>query len=96
MEGMYGIAEGKLRKGTAGATINAYTAYFVPPTQAEARVRVAIMDDSGQTTFINEIGAESLDMEQEVYTVDGKRVSGLQKGINIVRMKDGSVRKIWK
>ena len=96
MEGMYGIAGGKLRKGTAGATINAYTAYFMPPTQAEARVRVAIMDDSGQTTFINEIGAESLDMEQEVYTVDGKRVSGLQKGINIVRMKDGSVRKIWK
>ena len=87
---------GKLRKGTAGATINAYTAYFMPPTQAEARVRVAIMDDSGQTTFINEIGAESLDMEQEVYTVDGKRVSGLQKGINIVRMKDGSVRKKWK
>ena len=96
MEGMYGIAEGKLRKGTAGATINAYTAYFVPPTQAEARVRVAIMDDSGQTTFINEVETESLDMEQEVYTVDGKRVSGLQKGINIVRMKDGSVRKIWK
>ena len=96
MEGMYGIAGGKLRKGTAGATINAYTAYFVPPTLAEARVRVAIMDDSGQTTFINEIGAESLDMEQEVYTVDGKRMSGLQKGINIVRMKDGSVRKIWK
>ena len=96
MEGMYGIAGGKLRKGTAGATINAYTAYFMPPTQAEARVRVAIMDDSGQTTFINEIGTESLDMEQEVYAVDGKRVSGLQKGINIVRMKDGSVRKIWK
>ena len=96
MEGMYGIAGGKLRKGTAGATINAYTAYFMPPTQAEARVSVAIMDDSGQTTFINEIGAESLDMEHEVYTVDGKRVSGLQKGINIVRMKDGSVRKIWK
>ena len=96
MEGMYGIAGGKLRKGTAGATINAYTAYFTPPTQAEARVRVAIMDDSGQTTFINEVEAESLDMEEEVYSVDGKRVSGLQKGINIVRMKDGSVRKIWK
>ncbi len=96
MDGMYGIAGGKLRKGMAGATINAYTAYFVPPTQAEARVRVAIMDDSGQTTFINEVEGESLDMEQEVYTVDGKRVSGLQKGINIVRMKDGSVRKIWK
>lgn len=96
MEGMYGIAGGKLRKGTAGSTINAYTAYFMPPTQAEARVRVAIMDDSGQTTFINEVESESTDMEQEVYTVDGKRVSGLQKGINIVRMKDGSVRKIWK
>lgn len=96
MEGMYGIAGGKLRKGSAGSTINAYTAYFTPPTQAEARVRVAIMDDSGQTTFINEVEAESLDMEEEVYSVDGKRVSGLQKGINIVRMKDGTVRKIWK
>lgn len=96
MEGMYGIAGGKLRKGTAGSTINAYTAYFTPPTQAEARVRVAIMDDSGQTTFINEVDAATTDVEKEVYRVDGKRVSGLQKGINIVRMKDGSVRKIWK
>ena len=96
MDGMYGIAGGKLRKGTAGATINAYTAYFVPPTQDEARVRVAIMDDSGQTTFINEVEGEAKDAEQEIYTVDGKRVSGLQKGINIVRMKDGTVRKIWK
>ena len=96
MEGMYGIAGGKLRKGTAGSTINAYTAYFVPPTQTEARVRVAIMNDSGQATFIDEVESESTDMEQEVYTVDGKRVSGLQKGINIVRMKDGTVRKIWK
>ena len=96
MEGMYGIAGGKLRKGTAGATINAYTAYFVPPTQTEARVRVAIVDDSGQATFIDEVESESTDMEQEVYTVGGKRVSGLQKGINIVRMKDGTVRKIWK
>lgn len=96
MEGMYGIAGGKLRKGMAGSTINAYTAYFVPPTQAESRVRVAILDDSGQTTFINEVDAAVMEEEQTIYTVDGKRVSGLQKGINIVRMKDGSVRKIWK
>ena len=96
MEGMYGIAGGKLRKGTAGSTINAYTAYFVPPTQAESRVRVAILDDSGQTTFINEVDAATMEEEQTIYSVDGKRVSALQKGINIVRMKDGTVRKIWK
>ena len=96
MEGKYGIAGGKLRKGTAGSTINAYTAYFVPPTQAESRVRVAILDDSGQTTFINEVDAATIEEEQTIYSVDGKRVSGLQKGINIVRMKDGTVRKIWK
>lgn len=96
MEGMYGIAGGKLRKGTAGSTINAYTAYFVPPTQAESRVRVAILDDSGQTTFINEVDAAVMVEEQTIYSVDGKRVSTLQKGINIVRMKDGTVRKIWK
>ena len=96
MEGMYGIAGGKLRKGTAGSTINAYTVYFVPPTQAESRVRVAILDDSGQTTFINEVDAAVMEEEQTIYSVDGKRVSALQKGINIVRMKDGTVRKIWK
>ena len=30
-----------------------------------------------------------------VYTVDGKRVSGLQQGFNVVLMRDGSIRKIF-
>ena len=31
---------------------------------------------------------------EEYYTVDGRRMESLQSGLNIVRMKDGSVRKI--
>ena len=30
-----------------------------------------------------------------VYTVDGRRVSGLQQGFNVVLMRDGSIRKIF-
>ena len=30
----------------------------------------------------------------EIYTLDGKRVSTLQRGVNIVRMSDGTIRKL--
>lgn len=34
--------------------------------------------------------------DAQYYTIDGKRLSQLQRGLNIVRMSDGSVRKIIK
>ena len=33
---------------------------------------------------------------EAIFTVDGKRVSKLQKGLNIVRMSNGDVKKIIK
>lgn len=30
-----------------------------------------------------------------VFTLDGKRVEKLQKGVNIIRMGDGSVKKVY-
>ena len=30
----------------------------------------------------------------DVYTLDGKRIDSIQKGLNIIKMKDGTTRKI--
>lgn len=46
-------------------------------------------------TGIDELDTDDRRVEiQEIYTADGKRISQLQRGLNIVRMSDGSVRKI--
>lgn len=46
---------------------------------------------------VNEIAAEEGEaVVQGIYSIDGKKLNTLQKGINIVRMSDGSARKILK
>ena len=97
MEGKYGIVGGKLCLGGAGSTINAYTAYFIPPAEAKGRVRVAMLDNDGTTTYIHSLSDTESDKETTaIYRLDGTRQTALTKGINIVRMQDGSVRKVLK
>ena len=97
MEGKYGIVGGKLCLGGAGSTINAYTAYFIPPAEAKGRVRVAMLDNDGTTTYIHSLSDTESDKETTaIYRLDGTKQTALTKGINIVRMQDGSVRKVLK
>ena len=97
MEGMYGIAGGKLCLGAAGSTINAYTAYFVPPT-ANARVRMAVLDDDGGVTYIDDVreDGDAIGEAEQIYRLDGTKHATLTKGINIVKMANGEVRKVLK
>lgn len=97
MNGKYGIAGGRFRLGTEGSTINAYTAYFFNSLGREkVRARVAVMDEAGNTTYIGELKDGLLQTEESIYGLDGTRLPEMRKGINIVRQKDGSVRKIVK
>lgn len=96
MEGNYGIAGGKFRLGAQGSTINAYTAYFTFLGRENVRARVAVMDEGGSTTYIGELKDGVLQTEEGIYGLDGVQQNQLRKGINIVRQKDGSVRKILK
>lgn len=97
MEGKYGIVGGKLCLGGAGSTINAYTAYFIPPAEAKGRVRVAMLDNDGTATYIHSLSDTESDKETTaIYRLDGTKQTALTKGINIVRMQDGSVRKVLK
>lgn len=96
MKGNYGIAGGKLSLGVAGSTINAYTAYFIPPTTQNIRTRVAILDEWGNATFIGEVKDGVLQTEEGIFGLDGVRQNELRKGVNIVKTKDGTVRKVLK
>jgi hypothetical protein len=97
MEGKYGIADGKLCIGGAGSTINAYTAYFIPPT-ANPRVRMAVLDDDGGVTYIDDVREDAGDAgeAEQIYRLDGTKHATLTKGINIVKMANGEVRKVLK
>ena len=96
MNGKYGIAGNRFRLGTDGSTINAYTAYFTFHGRENVRTRVAVMDEGGNTTYIGEVSDLNGNAAEEVFGIDGMRLPEMKKGINIVRQKDGSVRKIVK
>ena len=109
MEGLYGIVnsgtnnqggQGGLKLGGSGSTLNAFSAYITPPTAVSQgthvlRVRVAYVDPDGTTTYIDSPVADNPSHGPvAIYGPDGKRRSRLQPGVNIVRYKDGTVRKI--
>lgn len=48
----------------------------------------------GSATSITDVNATSNVVEVARFTADGKRISAPQKGINIVRMSDGTTRKV--
>ena len=52
-------------------------------------------DESAIVTSINVPESHNGYEISAIYTTSGARVNALQKGINIVKMNDGSVRKIW-
>ncbi|MGN0234302.1 MAG: hypothetical protein ACI4B5_07785 [Bacteroidaceae bacterium] len=95
MNGRYGIAGGKLCLGSSSATLNAYTAYFEAPTTQSVKVRVAVEDGSGNTTWLGETGDDGEAVEA-VYGLDGMKLGTMRQGVNIVRQKDGTVKKVWK
>lgn len=96
MSGRYGMAGGKLCLGGSNATLNAYTAYFeAPATTQHVRVRVAVEDGNGNTTWLGEMNDEEETVEA-VYGLDGMKLGTMRHGVNIVRQKDGTVKKIWK
>ncbi len=47
----------------------------------------------GEPTAVESIGAKAV-RELERYTLDGRKIGGPQTGVNIVKMSDGSIRKV--
>lgn len=52
------------------------------------------LDESGDPSAIESIATVSSEKATAIYSISGAKVSSLQKGINIVKMADGKVKKI--
>ena len=47
-------------------------------------------------TGVDSVKGESTKTPVAVYSVGGQRTNGMKKGLNIVKMSDGTIRKIMK
>ena len=95
-ENLYGIdAAGKLHKGGAKATINAFHAYYLPADGAEAPANISF---DGEAAGIDAVSTPSTSVNGAVYDLSGRRVAAnlaaakLAKGIYVVNGKKVAVK----
>ena len=51
---------------------------------------------TGSFTFVDGIAGVSMDGKTDgIYTLDGRKIEKLQKGVNIIRTSDGNVKKVF-
>ncbi|MBQ9362640.1 MAG: Ig-like domain-containing protein [Bacteroidaceae bacterium] len=78
-------------------TVGANRAYLTAPAtgggESPAKARAFYFDDD-TATAIATISALTSGEVEAIYTIGGARVNSLQKGINIVKMKNGETKKI--
>lgn len=74
-------------------TVKPFRAYIKPQDSEASALRV-VFDFDGETTAVDAINAAIGVTEVARYDAAGVPISRPQKGINIVRMSDGSVRKV--
>lgn len=93
MEGYYGIAGEKIKKGTEGATLSAFRAYIEGPADPSVQVKAAYLDEDEADGILELLKGEGTGNES-VYDLQGRKLPRAGKGINIIRNADGSVRKV--
>ena len=72
-----------------------YSPDFEDP-EAPAYFTTYVIDANGAPTAVETVKPTENQTIDQIYSVDGKRIERMSNGINIVRMSDGSVRKILK
>ena len=71
---------------------HAYMTYEAPAQAEEAAKAFYFAADDA--TAIEAVSAIAAGQVEAIYTVNGAKVNGLQKGLNIVKMQDGTVQKV--
>lgn len=99
MEGKYGVvnADGCLKQGGQGATLNAFTAYLTygsTPNAAKPRVKAAFVNGEEADGLLELLQGPGQAMAEEVYDLQGRRLSAPQRGINLIRQSNGRVKKV--
>ena len=95
MEDKYGVvnADNCLKKGAAGSSLKAYTAYIIYNGAAPAQVKVAYLDQDEADGLLEVLKGES-SAKEYIYDLEGRKLPCSQRGINIIRGDDGVVRKV--
>lgn len=57
---------------------------------------VTYVIDRNGVDAINEVSVDGMAKPEAIYNIDGIRMNGMAKGLNIIRMSDGSVKKVFK
>ena len=100
MEGKYGVVnaagtEGALKKGGEGSTLKAYTAYIIYNGAAPTQVKTAYLDEDEADAILELIRNQQEEMaDQQIYDLQGRKLSRTQQGVNIIRQKDGTTKKV--
>ena len=95
MEGKYGVVNASdcLKKGAAGSSLKAYTAYIIYNGAAPGEVKAAYLDEDEADGLLEFLMAES-EGKESFYDLQGRQLPRAQQGFNIVRDADGSVKKV--
>ena len=97
MNGKYGIvnsADG-LKLGGVGSTLNAFTAYITPPANGgNVKARTSFLDFGDEETALENVRLVDEDEVEGYYATDGRRLAGPQKGIVVVKYRDGRRMKV--
>lgn len=97
MEGKYGVVNASdcLKKGAAGSSLKAYTAYIIYNGAAPGEVKAAYLDEDAADGILELIRNEqNVVADQQIYDLQGRKLAREQRGINIVVRKDGKVAKV--
>lgn len=95
MNGKYGIVNAGLKLGGAGSTLNAFTAYITPPANGgNVKVRTSFLDFGDEGTALENVRLVDEDEVEGYYATDGRRLAGPQKGIVVVKYRDGRRMKV--
>ena len=88
---IYAIKNNQFVQGLNSITVPAFRAYFTADASAEANLRFGFGDEA--TAIEKLTGKNGVEVEA-VYSVSGASQPALQKGINLVKFSDGSVKKV--
>jgi hypothetical protein len=73
-------------------TLKAFRGYFEATASAGANKLAFVID--GEETAINGVEADSDAMIVAIYSLDGRRIESMQRGVNIVKLSDGKTKKV--
>ena len=88
---IYAISNNKFVQAENQINLPAFRAFFAAES-GEAKLRIAPNED---VTAINGLAGEATSRVVGVYGMDGAQRNSLQKGMNVIKMSNGSVRKVF-